>query len=113
MKATAHSGSEKYAQIANFLEDIENSPFISDFLPPAAPEGSQAMVDESLVPSVAWSFPLNVTLKPTEERMPKTGAAKPGDDKAKNAKNPKAAAAGDRAPATTPGPQGAKGAEAK
>lgn len=119
MKANAHSGSEKYAQIANFLEDLETSPFISDFLPPAAPEGSQAMVDESLVPSVAWSFPLNVTLKPADERMPKNAAGKPGDDKAKNAKNGKnakntgATTPGASTPATQPGPNDASGAEAK
>lgn len=74
LRATAHSGSEKYAQIANFLEDLEGSPFISDFQTPAPPEGSQAMVDEALVPSTAWSFPLSVTLKSAEERTAKPEA---------------------------------------
>lgn len=100
LKANAHSGSEKYAQIANFLEDIEGSPFITDFQPPAPPEGSQAMVDETLVPSTAWSFPLAVTLKSVEER---TGG-KDATDKSKNAKGAKPAANG-----TAP----AKGADAQ
>ncbi|MBI5365361.1 MAG: hypothetical protein HZA53_19445 [Planctomycetes bacterium] len=93
VRATAHSGSEKYAQIANFLEDLEGSPFISDFQTPAPPEGSQAMVDETLVPSTAWSFPLSVTLKSAEERT-----AKP-DAKGKNEKGAAKEAAKTKAPA--------------
>ncbi|MFO1011458.1 MAG: hypothetical protein U1F29_15430 [Planctomycetota bacterium] len=95
LRASAHSGSDKYAQIANFLEDLEASPFISDFQPPAPPEGSQAMVDETLVPSTAWSFPLSVTLKSAEER----NGGKP-EEKAKPA--PKGGAKG-KAPAAKAG----------
>jgi len=96
-KASGHSGSDKFAQVANFLDDVENSTFITDFLPPAPPEGSQAMADDALVPSVAWSFPLALTLKTPEERSgkkpapakPKVGAGKPavpaGDTKAAGA----------------------------
>lgn len=75
-KATGHSGSDKFAQVANFLEDVENSSFISDFLPPSPPEGTQTMIDESLEPSVAWSFPLSLTLKSAEERLGKKPADK-------------------------------------
>jgi len=74
-KANGHSGSDKFAQVANFLEDVEGSPFISDFTPPSPPEGSQAQEDDSLVPSVACSFPLALILKTPEERLGK----KPGD----------------------------------
>jgi Tfp pilus assembly protein PilN len=93
-KANGHSGSDKFAQVANFLEDIEASPFVSDFLPPSPPEGSQAQEDDSLVPSVAWSFPLALTLKTPEERLGK----KPGDKgKPKPGAKPAAAApAGDK-----------------
>lgn len=80
-KANGHSGSDKFAQVANFLEDVEASPFIADFLPPSPPEGSQAQEDDSLVPSVAWSFPLSLTLKTADERLGKKtekGKGKPG-----------------------------------
>jgi hypothetical protein len=92
-KATGHSGSDKFAQVANFLEDVESSTFIADFLPPSPPEGSQALADDTLVPSVAWSFPLSLTLKSPEER-----AGKKAPDK--NAKGKPAA--GKAGAATTP-----------
>jgi hypothetical protein len=87
LKASGHSGSDKFAQVANFLEDLETSTFITDFQPPAPPEGTQTLVDETLVPSVAWSFPLSLTLKSTEERGGGTGGADAkGKAGAKNAK---------------------------
>lgn len=71
VRASGHSGSDKFAQVANFLEDLEGSTFIADFQPPAPPEGSQTNVDETLMPPVAWSFPLSLTLKSTDERLGK------------------------------------------
>ena len=75
-------------------------PTDSDFQPPAPPEGTQTLVDETLVPSVAWSFPLSLTLKSAEERgfvtdgKSKSGAkgGKPADPKnnAKGAAKPEA-----------------------
>lgn len=91
-KSNGHSGSDKFAQVANFLEDLETSTFVSDFRPPSPPEGTQTLVDETLVPSVAWSFPLSLTMKTAEER----GADKAATDKNKG-----------KAPAK-PAPQGAK-----
>ncbi|MBL8857906.1 MAG: hypothetical protein JNL28_05330 [Planctomycetes bacterium] len=96
LKASGHSGSDKFAQVANFLEDLENSPFVSDFQPPAPPEGTQTLVDETLVPSVAWSFPLSLTLKSPEERGDKSGAAK-SKAPVKNAKGQKPGAKPDAA----------------
>ena len=83
VRAAGHSGSDKFAQVANFLEDLETSTFIADFQPPASPEGSQTNVDETLMPSVAWSFPLSLTLKTTEERqgLPAKDAKKPAPKK--------------------------------
>ncbi len=83
VRAAGHSGSDKFAQVANFLEDLENSPFVADFQPPAPPEGSQTNVDEALMPPVAWSFPLSLTLKSTEERLGKSekDAKKPAPKK--------------------------------
>lgn len=91
VKASGHSGSEKFAQVANFLEDLEGSTFITDFMPPSPPEGTQTLVDETLIPSTAWSFPLALTLKSPEERAGKAAADKGKAGKAppKNAKGAK------------------------
>jgi hypothetical protein len=69
LRASGHSGSDNFAQVANFLEDLETSPFVKDFSRPAPPEGTQTIVDEDLVPSEVWSFPLALYLKKAEERQ--------------------------------------------
>ena len=68
VRAAGHSGSDKFAQVANFLEDLEGSAFIDDFEKPSPPEGTQTLIDETLVPPVAWTFPLTLSLKGPEER---------------------------------------------
>jgi Tfp pilus assembly protein PilN len=91
VRANGHSGSDKFAQVANFLEDLEMSQFIGDFQPPAPPEGTQTNVDETLMPPVAWSFPLSLTLKSTDERLGKDKkGAKDGKDAKKDPKGAKA-----------------------
>ena len=78
VKANGHSGSDDFAQVANFLDDIERSPFIQDFNPPAPPEGSQSLEDKLLVPAVVWAFPVSLSIKSKEEPPPaKKPAAKP------------------------------------
>ncbi|MFT7486465.1 MAG: hypothetical protein ACI9F9_002320 [Candidatus Paceibacteria bacterium] len=67
LKANGHSGSDQFGQVANFLDDLEDSPFISDFDKPAPPEGSGSIEDKDLIPAVVWDFPLNVSLKASEE----------------------------------------------
>jgi hypothetical protein len=69
LKAAGHSGSDNFAQVANFLEDLENSPFIVEFLPPAPPEGTQTLVDNELIPPVVWAFPLALDIKTPEQRL--------------------------------------------
>jgi Tfp pilus assembly protein PilN len=69
LKASGHSGSDNFAQVANFLEDLENSPFIVEFLPPAPPEGTQTLVDNELIPPVVWAFPLSLDIKTPEQRQ--------------------------------------------
>lgn len=72
LKAAGHSGSPKWDQVANFLEDVEDksiSDFIDTFSPPASPEGTQMPKDEDLIPSEVWSFPLSLNLKSAEERQ--------------------------------------------
>lgn len=81
LRAGGHSGSDNFAQVANFLEDVERSTFLSDFMPPAPPEGSQQQTDKELQPAVVWGFPLQLNLKSPEER---SGKPKPADSKAKS-----------------------------
>jgi len=83
VSATGHSGSDKFAQVANFLEDLEGSTFISDFEKPAAPEGTQTLVDDSLIPPVAWAFPLKLRMKAREDTSAKPAPAKNGKAPAK------------------------------
>jgi len=68
IKANGHSGSDQFAQVANFLQDLEESPFASDFQPPGSPEGSESILDAELMPSVVWAFPLSLEFKSPEER---------------------------------------------
>jgi len=68
LRAEGNSGSGNFANVANFLEDLEASSFAQGFNPPAPPEGSQAKVDEELIPSEVWSFPVELSLKSPEER---------------------------------------------
>lgn len=67
-RADGYSGSGNFANLANFLQDLEESTFASGFFPPAPPEGSQSKVDEELVPSEVWSFPVELALKSPKER---------------------------------------------
>ena len=77
LKGSGHSGSEKFAHVANFLDDVESSGFAAGFLPPAPPEGSQSVQDAELVPSEVWSFPLSMKIKAPEEAVPGKDAAAP------------------------------------
>lgn len=77
VKAGGHSGSGDFAQVANFLEDLERSPFIQDFDPPAPPEGTQTLVDPLLIPSTVWAFPMSLSLKSKEPPAVKKPVAKP------------------------------------
>jgi len=98
VSATGHSGSDKFAHVANFLEDIETSSFISDFEKPAAPEGQQTLVDETLIPPVAWAFPLKLRMKSREEVSGKSAAPKAGKTPAKAANETKPGAPQQPAP---------------
>lgn len=69
IRCAGHAGSENFAHVANFLEDVEASEFAADFYAPLPPEGSQTSVDTELLPPKVWSFPLQVDLLPPEERQ--------------------------------------------
>lgn len=77
LRASGNSGSENFAHVANFLEDVEESDFARDFGKPKAPEGSETKVDENLSPATVWGFDLELALKSPEERGV-VGVAKPG-----------------------------------
>lgn len=69
VRANGYSGSENFGQVANFLDDLEASPFLDVFHQPSPPEGSESVRDDTLVPTVVWSFPLELAIKTVEERQ--------------------------------------------
>lgn len=72
LKAGGHSGSPKWDQVANFLEDVEDlslSRFIDTFHKPSSPEGTQNPPDPDLIPSEVWSFPFAVEILGPDERV--------------------------------------------
>ncbi len=72
LKASGHSGSPAWNQVANYLEDIEDqelSDFALVFNPPGSPEGALNDSDDALIPPVNWSFPLTLELRSPEERQ--------------------------------------------
>jgi len=78
LRAGGHSGSAKWDQVANFLEDVEDpslSKFLDTFATPSSPEGTQNPPDPELIPSEAWSFPFAVQILSPDERMQKTESA--------------------------------------
>lgn len=88
LKATGHSGSASFAHVANFLDDLERSPFCEDFNKPSAPEGSQTAKDEGLLPAEVWNFPLEATLKaPEDRRRGPDGKLLPPTEKSKSDKS--------------------------
>lgn len=78
LKAAGHSGSPKWDQVANFLEDVEDdslSSFIDTFQKPSSPEGTQNPPDPELIPSEVWSFPFAVEILSPDERAARQGSA--------------------------------------
>ncbi len=71
LSAAGHSGSERWDQVANFLEDIEDrglTDFMREFHSTGRPEASINEPDEELIPAVNWSFPLSLELKGPQAR---------------------------------------------
>ena len=69
LRAGGVSGSERFADVADFLDDLVASPFGSDLGAPAPPEGSASLVDSDLQPSLVWSFSLQLPLSSSEDRL--------------------------------------------
>ena len=75
------SGSEDYGQVANFLEDLEDeslSTLTEIFDRPEDLQASINRADETLIPSVTWSFPLRMALLSPEDRVKNRGVAQGG-----------------------------------
>jgi len=68
LTANGNSGSNKFSQVANFLEDVQYSPLALDFTVESDPEGTQQIKDEDLIPSEVWSFPFELGLMSPEDR---------------------------------------------
>jgi len=81
LKAQGVSGSEDYDQVANFLEDLEDpslSTLTGVFNRPADLQATLNAADETLIPSVTWSFPLNMSLLSPEDRVKNRESAEGG-----------------------------------
>lgn len=82
LSADGVSGAEAYAQLANFAEDLEDpslSSLMGVFAAPEPLQASQERPDETLIPSVTWSFPLQMNLLSPEERVKNRESAE-GED---------------------------------
>ena len=78
LKASGHSGSAQWDQVANFLEDVEDlelTAFSDIFERPASPAGTQNPPDEDLIPSEVWSFPFGLKLRDPDSRQPRPGCS--------------------------------------
>ena len=71
LKARAHSGSAQMTQLSDFVDDLSD-PIVSaipmTFAPPVSPQFKKNGVEEDLIPSVTWSFGLDMPVLGTEDR---------------------------------------------
>ncbi|MDB4736583.1 hypothetical protein OAF93_02335, partial [Planctomycetota bacterium] len=82
LSADGVSGAEAYAQLANFAEDLEDpslSSLMAMFEAPEPLQATQEKPDETLIPSVTWSFPLRMNLLSPQDRLKNREAAQ-GED---------------------------------
>ena len=78
LTASAHSGSEGYDQVSNFLDDMNDTELSSlglIFGKTGDPEGRREEPSEELIPAVNWTFPLTIGLKSPAERIAARQAA--------------------------------------
>ena len=68
LKSTSHSGSPNFANVANFLEDVERSPLSSTFFKPYPPSGTVQAKDEELMPAEITNFSLEMDVKAPKDR---------------------------------------------
>jgi Tfp pilus assembly protein PilN len=68
LKGSAHSGSPNFANVANFLEDVERSPLTALFFKPYPPSGTVQAKDEELIPAEITNFSLEMDVKAPKDR---------------------------------------------
>jgi Tfp pilus assembly protein PilN len=82
VKAKGVSGSDNFAKVAAFYQELEGHGFFTDFSEINNPTGKRSERDETLDPPQVWEFPLELKLKKREPvQAGKKGArpaAKPG-----------------------------------
>ena len=77
LTAKAFSGSDNFANVAAFFQDVETHEFFKDFEKQINPEGKRSEKDDKLIPPQVWEFPLEMSLKKREPPKPaKATAAK-------------------------------------
>lgn len=93
LRASGFSGSNQFAHVANFLEDIEEDKFGKTFTRPAPPEGSAQNVDPELMPQEVWNFSLELGIKSPVDRLdpddPRRQAALAAENQGKKKKKRK------------------------
>jgi serine/threonine protein kinase len=67
LTAIVRTSARDFEHIANFLEDLERSPFMRDFRPLRVPDASNCTVDTGV-----WSVPLRLTFKSSAELQTET-----------------------------------------
>jgi len=82
IKAQAHSGSNSFEHLANFLEDVEESPLTNAFNKPAPPSGTAQSKDEELLPAEIWNFTVEMDLKAPADRTRRADDEQPEDNAA-------------------------------
>lgn len=79
LTASGYSGSPDFGLVADFFEDLKESPFIGGFYAPERPEGELREGDPDLLPSEIFSFRLDLGIKDAEERKAEVEAQVGGD----------------------------------
>jgi len=75
LTASGYSGSPDFGLVADFFEDLKESPFIGGFYAPERPEGELREGDPDLLPSEIFSFRLDLGIKDAAERKADAEAA--------------------------------------
>lgn len=73
LSASGFSGSPDFGLVADFFEDLKESPFIEGFYAPERPEGELREGDPDLLPSEIFSFDLDLGIKTSEIRKSEAG----------------------------------------
>jgi len=59
-RASGHSASDDFGDVADFLDAVDNSTLRTGFTSPSPPEGTRGIPQDGLEPAVVWDFPLEL-----------------------------------------------------